>query len=104
MATRTFVGSNKENVFDVKVNMIKQYFISHTKIDLKSPKFETFKTEESNPLVIIKNIKTRKSFSEAFIIETSFFTELCVMTAHISCRSLTQIQLQIPRWRTRWRP
>ena len=24
------------------------------------------------------------------------------MTAHISCRSLTQIGLQIPRWRTKW--
>ena len=33
-----------------------------------------------------------------------FFTELCVMTAHISCRSLTQIGLQIPKWRTKWRP
>ena len=25
------------------------------------------------------------------------------MTAHISCRRLTQIGLQIPRWRTKWR-
>ena len=25
------------------------------------------------------------------------------MTAHISCRSLTRIRLQIPRWRTKWR-
>ena len=25
------------------------------------------------------------------------------MTAHISCRSLTQIGLQIPRWPTKWR-
>ena len=25
------------------------------------------------------------------------------MTAHISCRSLTHIELQIPRWRTKWR-
>ena len=24
------------------------------------------------------------------------------MTAHISCRSLTQFGLQIPRWRTKW--
>ena len=24
------------------------------------------------------------------------------MTAHISCRSLTQMGLQIPRWRTKW--
>ena len=24
------------------------------------------------------------------------------MTSHISCRSLTQIALQIPRWRTKW--
>ena len=24
------------------------------------------------------------------------------MTAHISCKSLTQIGLQIPRWRTKW--
>ena len=35
-------------------------------------------------------------------IETSFFTKLCVMTLHISCSSLTQIRLQIPRWRTKW--
>ena len=26
------------------------------------------------------------------------------MTAHIICRSLIQIGLQIPRWRTKWRP
>ena len=25
------------------------------------------------------------------------------MTAHISCRSFTQILLQIPRWQTQWR-
>ena len=25
------------------------------------------------------------------------------MTAYISCRSLTQIVLQIPKWRTKWR-
>ena len=25
------------------------------------------------------------------------------MTAYISCRSLIQIRLQIPRWRTKWR-
>ena len=31
-----------------------------------------------------------------------FFAELCVMTAYISCKSLTQIRLQIPRWRTKW--
>ena len=24
------------------------------------------------------------------------------MTAHINCRSLTQIGLQIPRWQTKW--
>ena len=35
-------------------------------------------------------------------IETSFFTELCVLTAQIRCRSLRQIGLQIPRWRTKW--
>ena len=32
------------------------------------------------------------------------FTEFCVMTSDISCGSLTQIELQIPRWRTKWRP
>ena len=26
------------------------------------------------------------------------------MTAHMSCRCLAQIWLQIPRWRTKWRP
>ena len=26
------------------------------------------------------------------------------MTPNISCRSLIQIRLQIPRWRTKWRP
>ena len=36
-------------------------------------------------------------------IETSFFTELCAITAHISWGSLTQIWLQISRWRTKWR-
>ena len=72
MATCSFVGSNNNKIIDVKVNMIKQYFISHTKIGLKSPKFETFKTEESKPLVIIKNIKTRKSCSEAFLNRLDF--------------------------------
>ena len=67
MATCNFVGSNNKKVIDVNVSMIKRYFISHTKIGLKSPKFETFKTEESKPLVIIQNIKTRKSFSEALL-------------------------------------
>ena len=50
-----------KKVIDDRVNKIKQYFISHSKIVLKSPKFETFKAEESKPLMIIKNIKTRKS-------------------------------------------
>ena len=31
-------------------------------------------------------------------------TELCVMTPDISCRSLIQIGLQIPRWRTKCQP
>ena len=38
-------------------------------------------------------------------IDTSFFfTELCVITPDISCRSLIQIELQMQRWRTKWRP
>ena len=32
-----------------------------------------------------------------------FFTELCTMTPDISCRSLIQIGLEIPRWQTKWR-
>ena len=61
-----FVGSNNKKVIDVMIKKMKHYFISYTKIGFKTPKFETFKTEESRPLVIIKNIKTRKSFSKAF--------------------------------------
>ena len=34
----------------------------------------------------------------------NFFNELCVMTLNISCRSLLQIGLHIPRWRTKWVP
>ena len=42
--------------------------------------------------------------SHLLIKKTSIFTELCEKAAHISCRSLTQVRLQIPRWRTKWRP
>ena len=42
--------------------------------------------------------------TQPFNVKTSFFTELCVKTPDISCRSLIQIGLQIPRWRTKWRP
>ena len=35
-------------------------------------------------------------------IETSFF-KLFEMTPDITCKSFTQIGLQIPRWRTKWR-
>ena len=45
-------------VIDVKVNKIKKYFISHTKIGVKSPEFKIFKAEKSMPLVLVKNIKT----------------------------------------------
>ena len=39
-----------------------------------------------------------------FEIEPSFFFELRGITPDIRCKSLTQIELQIPRWRTKWRP
>ena len=39
-----------------------------------------------------------------FELETSFFSELLGMTRDITCKSFTQIGLQIPRWRTKWRP
>ena len=39
-----------------------------------------------------------------FQIETSFLFKLYRMTPDITCKSLTQIRLQIPRWRTKWRP
>ena len=32
------------------------------------------------------------------------FFKLCRITPDIICKSLTQIWLQIPRWRTKWRP
>ena len=38
-----------------------------------------------------------------FEIETSFFL-LRGMTPDITCKSFTQICLQISRWRTKWRP
>ena len=38
-----------------------------------------------------------------FEIETSFFLIARNNTAH-TCKSFTQIGLQIPRWRTKWRP
>ena len=45
------------------------------------------------------------AITQPFInIDTSFFTELCVMAPDVSCRSLTQIRLQISRWRTKWQP
>ena len=40
--------------------------------------------------------------SHLLIQRLRFFTELCLLTAHIRCRSLTQIGLQNPRWRTKW--
>ena len=33
-----------------------------------------------------------------------FFTEMCVMTPDISDRGVIQMELQILRWRTKWRP
>ena len=39
-----------------------------------------------------------------FEIETCFCAKLRGITPDIICRSLTQILLQIPRWRTKWRP
>ena len=42
--------------------------------------------------------------SHVIIERLSFFTELCVMTPDISCRSLTQIGLEISRWRITQRP
>ena len=42
--------------------------------------------------------------AKRFEIETSFFFKLRGITPDIICKSLTQIGLQIPRWRTKWRP
>ena len=39
-----------------------------------------------------------------FEIETSFFFKLREKTLDVICKSSTQIGLQIPRWRTKWRP
>ena len=39
-----------------------------------------------------------------FKIETPFFFKLLGMSPNITCKSFTQIGLQIPRWRTKWRP
>ena len=39
--------------------------------------------------------------TEPFINIETFLTELCINTADISCRSLTQIGLQISRWLTK---
>ena len=39
-----------------------------------------------------------------FEIEISFFFTLRGITPHIICKSLKQIGLQIPRWRTKWGP
>ena len=47
VATYKLVCSNNNKVIDDKVNKIK-HRISHIKITCKSPRFETFKTEESN--------------------------------------------------------
>ena len=41
--------------------------------------------------------------SNLLLQRLNFFNELCIRTPDISCRSLTQIGLQIPRWRTKWR-
>ena len=40
--------------------------------------------------------------SRLLIQRLRFFMELCLMTSDISYRSLTQIRLQIPIWRTKW--
>ena len=45
MATCNVASSNCKKIIDVKVNKIKHYFISHTKISFKSPKFKTFKAK-----------------------------------------------------------
>ena len=75
-----------------------------------------FELREITPNIICKSLtqigfqisrwrtKWRKyntiTLTQPFInIETSFFNELCIMTAHISCISLIQIGLQI---RTKW--
>ena len=39
-----------------------------------------------------------------FEIETSFFFKLCGMTPDKTCKSFTQIGLQIPIWWTKWQP
>ena len=39
-----------------------------------------------------------------FEIELVFFSKLHAITPDIICKSLTQLLLQIPRWRTKWRP
>ena len=50
--------------------------------------------------------RAKLTVSQLFMnTETSFFSLNCAkMAPNISCRSLTEIGLQIPRWRTKWRP
>ena len=98
MATCNLVLTAKK-VIDVKINKIKQYLIRSTKISFKSPKdkFKTFKAEESKSLAIIKNVKTRKTFSKSFFITynaTLYAVKLCQNYHH---KNIPETILSLPK-------